>query len=175
MFTVTNNIEENVLTTKLNKDDSSWYIDCGATSHCCFNKSLFHIINNLSNASVSSGSGELTQISGVGDITIPVFSRGEIRKGLLKDDLYIPDFKKNLISVSRMGDIGVSISFENGLCLLKKNAEIVAEGIHEDNLYKLKTPSSELLIAIEARNKKFDLQRWHNLLLEELIILVYYD
>ena len=66
-----------------------------------------------------------------GDISI---SFGRDRILVLKDSLYVPSIRRNLISVSRLVDNGYSIYFSNSI-VIKLNKRFICSGTLVDGLY----------------------------------------
>jgi hypothetical protein len=55
----------------------------------------------------------------------------------LKNVLYTPGLKCNLISISKITDAGFDIHFKKGSCQIVQNGEIIMEGKRSGNLYRL--------------------------------------
>jgi len=88
------------------------------------------------------------EIKGYGDIPVKLPS-GDIKH--LKNVLYVPGIKKNLISVSMTIDQDMQVQlFKNG-CVIKDNQmETIATGVHVGNLYRLDAkcmPRQEMVAA----------------------------
>ena len=82
--------------------------------------------------------GDDTKVSvrAVGEVTLE-FSSGSL---VLKDCLYVPSFRKNLISVSKLADEGFKFIFTNKV-FIRKNRKIICSGILLNKLYVLKPNS----------------------------------
>ena len=93
----------------------------------------FHQTCQLSNKEIYINLGDGTRVStvAVGDISI---SLGRNKILLLKDSLYIPSIRRNLISVSRLVDNGYSIYFSNSV-VIKLNKYFIYSGTLVDGLY----------------------------------------
>ena len=70
-------------------------------------------------------------IVAVGDVSIS-FSRDRIL--ILEDSLYVPSFRRNLISVSRLVDNRYSVYFSNSV-VIKLNKRFICPGTLVDGLY----------------------------------------
>lgn len=85
----------NVLVFNQENNKNTWIVDSGASDHMCRNKSLFHDFRNLRKpVGVGLPDGSMKLVRNVGNVRIS-------DKLLLYDVLYIPDFKHNLLSVSK--------------------------------------------------------------------------
>ena len=69
----------------------------------------------------------------VGDVYLS-FDRN--RNLILRNCLYVPSFRKNLISVSKLFIDGYSVSFSNDV-VIKRNKVIICSGALVGNLYTL--------------------------------------
>ncbi|XP_074288054.1 uncharacterized protein LOC141613213 [Silene latifolia] len=75
-----------------------WIIDTGASDHMSFNIRLMHNVRNLSKPiPIGLPDGSVKHVFRVGDVCLTA-------KILLKNVLLIPDFKQNLLSVSKLID-----------------------------------------------------------------------
>ena len=78
-------------------------------------------------------------ITGVGHV--PILLDGSGKKQYIRDVWYVPDLKKNLISVSSIAhDQHMLVEFQGSQCRIKdpkKGYAIVATGTYEKGLYKL--------------------------------------
>ena len=75
-------------------------------------------------------------VKGTGIVTLHL-SQGQVL--CLQDALYIPDLKKNLVSISAMEDKGFKVAFIDGkVCIWKKNfKEALTIGFRVDTLYQV--------------------------------------
>src|SRR5215813_3509012 len=64
----------------------------------------------------------------------------------LNNVLYIPGFRRNLISVSKLLDDGYSISFNNNLVIISRNGLTICTGNSENNLYVLRPLTHSTLL-----------------------------
>lgn len=88
----------NALHAQAEFDDHDWVIDTGATYHMCFNHSLFHGFQQLLKPiMVGLPDGTIKKVTKVGDIVVT----DDI---VLHSVLYIPEFRHNLLSVSKLMD-----------------------------------------------------------------------
>ena len=73
--------------------------------------------------------------------------------GLLKIStiLYVPSFKNNLLSVCKMAKKKLKIVFDDQ-CVIKKNDDVIAEGVKENDLYKFSGTYEHGLITGNSSN-----------------------
>jgi len=118
----------------------SWVLDSGSTNHVCNSLQGFRRIRNLSEGEVMLSMGTNAQASAksVGDVLL-YFS--DNRCLVLNNVLYVPSFRRNLISVSCLVNNGMNVSFEKSVVIQKENA-IVCTGRLQSGLYII-TPSLE--------------------------------
>jgi hypothetical protein len=86
-------------------------------------------------------------IKGVGQASYRLDS---IKPMKMKDVLYVPGLKKNLLSISDLNEKGLRISFIDGKVLMwprgKSIDDVVVIGVQEGGLYKLKGHSNSALV-----------------------------
>lgn len=74
---------------------------------------------------------------GIGDINFIACVNGEIHTNVLKNVVYIPQFRRNLYSTSRGVQRGINTSHRHGGCNLIADGQMVLEGIEEHGIYRL--------------------------------------
>ena len=74
-------------------------------------------------------------IEGIGTVLIKIVDR-MVRE--LKDVRYVPQLKKNLISVGALKALGHEVSIRDGVLKMVKGSMVVLKGIRHNNLYYLK-------------------------------------
>jgi len=74
-------------------------------------------------------------MEGIGTIQIKMFDR-MIRE--LKKVRYIPQLKRNLISVGALKTLGLDVSIKDGVLKATKSSMVVLKGVRQNNLYYLK-------------------------------------
>jgi hypothetical protein len=92
----------------------AWHLDSGASDHFCNDKSAFLEIQRLPKPiQVRIGDNSTVPAVGIGTILLSV--TGKQRKIQLSKVLYIPAIGTNLLSVSKLTDIGCNVQFsKNG-------------------------------------------------------------
>ena len=111
----------------------TWYVDTGATNHVCNSLQGFQETRQLSDGEIYLHMGNATKVAvvAVGDYYL---NFGRDKYLLLKDCLYVPSIRRNLISVSSLVKDGYSILF-NDYVIIKLNKRFICFGTSMDNLY----------------------------------------
>jgi hypothetical protein len=156
--------------------EDTWIIDSGASKNMTGQKNILSCIsehmtgqrNILSCISekkfyqkVTLGDDYQYPIKGVGESNHKLNSRNSLK---MKDVLYVPGLKKNLLSISALEKKGFRVSFIDGEVLMWAKGETLNEAIvignEENGLYKLKSHSDASMIhAIEN-----SCELWHRTL-----------
>ena len=97
-----------------------WLIDSGASRHITrFKEALFDMVEKDVNLKIILGDNATYPLKGIGTVTLHL-SQGQVL--CLQDVLYVPNLKKNLVSISAMEDKGFNVEFINGkVHILKKS------------------------------------------------------
>ena len=109
---------------------TKWIIDSGCTDHICNDLFLFTNMNNISDANhkITTPNGTQHKVTKKGNIEIFVGI-------LLKDVLYVLDFKFNHLSVYKICfDMGVTISFSQQSCFLQD--PLMKTSLHLGNIHQ---------------------------------------
>ncbi|KAH6785263.1 hypothetical protein C2S51_037718 [Perilla frutescens var. frutescens] len=114
----------------------SWVVDTGATDHVCMSLQGFLVKRQLSEDEITVYMGNATRVAAVavGDVVLPFSSD---RTLVLKDCLYVPGFRRNLISVSKLIMDGYSVSFDNKVVIFS-GKHFICSGTLDGHLYFLK-------------------------------------
>ena len=80
------------------------------------------------------GNDATCPIIGIGTVKIKMFD-GVVR--VLSNVRYVPDFRKNLISLGVLGDLGYSYSSKGGITKITKGALMVIKGQKVSTHYRL--------------------------------------
>ncbi|KAJ7552382.1 hypothetical protein O6H91_06G053200 [Diphasiastrum complanatum] len=114
--------------TSKNSNDC-WYIDSGATQHMTPHRELFTQFDDTSvNVHVKLGDNSSYDIKGRGIVRVHLPSRN---RGKIKNVLYVPGLKKNLLSVSAITKQNMKVEFDDQKCLIKdknKGYKVVVKG-----------------------------------------------
>jgi hypothetical protein len=139
---------------------SIWYIDSGASRHMTGVREYFTDLTEIGDLEVVLGDDSVVKVVGSGTIS---FQRESLPPMLLRDVLYVPGLKKNLVSVSTIEDRGYEVLFRDGHVLLyPKGSSITSTkviGIRHEKLYKLMFHPARALMHSTNNNDLCDL--WH--------------
>ena len=139
----------------------SWIVDSGATDHMCSDFSLFTKCKAVTGSAnyITIPNGKQVLVTQMGDIHIC----GNL---ILRDVLYVPDFKFNLVSIPKLcQDMHCTVSFTDNQCFLQNNSmnqQLLGE--LKGGLYYLAEPehSADCMVAKsmteESQNK---IKLWH--------------
>ncbi|KAL2248343.1 UNVERIFIED_CONTAM: Retrovirus-related Pol polyprotein from transposon RE1 [Sesamum indicum] len=115
--------------------NENWIMDSGASAHMSMNADLFHNLRNLDIiSSVKLPDGHVYKVRQIGDIQIS-------NKLTLKNVLYTPDLKYNLLSINALCEAGnISVLFTDSQCFVQDlvTEKVIAIGYKRGRLYLLK-------------------------------------
>ena len=125
--------------------NDKWIIDSGATNHACYSLQWFKQSSPLGKGqrSLKLGNGEYVSVMAVGLVEL-CFNNKTL---CLSDCLFVPDFKRNLVSVSCLVEHGLTVQFNSSVSIKSNNAFICSR-LLINGLYFL-TPISYSINAIE--------------------------
>jgi hypothetical protein len=119
-------------------DSDAWFVDSGALVHMTCNKMWYTNFKEAQNgANIYLGDDLPHQIKGYGYILVTL-SNGTVCH--IRNVVYVPGIKKNLISVSTITDQDLKVEFFKNYCIVKDlldHFKIVAMGVRAGGLYKL--------------------------------------
>lgn len=138
--------------------DTNWYTDTGATDHMTSNLEQLSLKKKYHGGDqIHTASGTGMNISHIGRTTV----RTPTRNIQLNDVLYVPQAKKNLVSVHRLtADNSVFIEFHPDFFLIKdqETKNILLRGRCHRGLYPLPAPT----IKQAYNSNRLPLSRWHS-------------
>lgn len=146
-----------VLSPSLISDRQWWIADSGASRHICANRSMFLHLHAIMNSSIMLHDNSCVSVQSSGDVPL----RSTV---ILKDVLYVPSFKSNLLSISKLTrDSRLSISFFLDYFTLNDSSHttMIGKGRRLDDLYVLH-PKDMLDYVAPAYQNKVSLQIWRN-------------
>lgn len=115
---------------------SEWYLDYGASYHMIGSKEFFNNLEKDIQLHIELGDDGRYSTKGIGTITFKRESESHLH---VKDVIYVPGLKKNLVSVAILEDCGYDVLFSKRKAYLKHvaNGQIKQIGVQVKNLYKL--------------------------------------
>ena len=131
---------------------NSWWIDSGTTDHICNSLQGFRVTRSLNEGEMQLKIASSASISviAVGDVSISFFNNLVL---VLHDCLFVPDSRKNLISVSKLCNNSYSVSFNKTYVSIMKENEVVTCGTLMNNLYHIDC------VVIQVDNVEHSLKR----------------
>src|SRR6478735_1265596 len=134
---------------------NSWIFDSGASDHFCND---INLMKNLQTASawVNTANGDM-KVSKIGSVNLPGNSFS------LQNTLYCEDLKQNLISVSKLTDMGCTVTFNQNECFATKKEKILLSGKRKFNFWELDSNNCSFLVGNPTTevSSKSDLLTWH--------------
>jgi hypothetical protein len=122
---------------------SEWLIDSGATMHLCNTREWFTSFQPDSTKKVIVGDGRVIPVMGRGCIHMELSTLdGRTSVGKFDDVLFVPDIAVNLLSVSRLTNAGLQLSFRRDHCLIRSPQGVLLARAHKENsgqLYRILT------------------------------------
>jgi hypothetical protein len=122
--------------------EDTWLIDSGASKHMTGQRNILSCISkNKFSQKVTLGDDYQYPIKGVRESNHKLNSGNSLK---MKDVLYVPGLKKNLLSISTLEKKGFRVAFIDGVLMWAKGEtlnEAIIIGSEENGLYKLKDHS----------------------------------
>ncbi|KAG8367168.1 hypothetical protein BUALT_Bualt16G0044500 [Buddleja alternifolia] len=123
-----------VLTVSNNNSENEWILNLGCTFHMTPNRGWFDEFTKLEGGSVLLGNNKSCKVQGIGSVRIKMFNGIE---KVLKQVRYIPELKRNLISLGMLDDLGYSMKLESGTLKVVKGSMVIMKGIRRNGIYSL--------------------------------------
>ncbi|KAH9648425.1 retrovirus-related pol polyprotein from transposon TNT 1-94-like protein [Citrus sinensis] len=133
-----------------------WILDSGCSFHMCPNKEFFKTFESIDGGKVLLGNNLACKVTRMGTINIQMFDE-ETRE--LKQVRYVPELKRNLISLGMMDEMGCSIKAENGKIEVLNKGEVIMKGVRRNGLYVLVGSVPQLGVNANISSDKTKL--WH--------------
>jgi hypothetical protein len=126
-------------TIRRNLSRKTWILDSGATSHMCSEGDKFHSLTKSKFKSTRTAGREVLKTKGLGKVEIKVKRNLTSQRTIvLKEVLYIPDIRENLISISKLAEDGLKVEMDRKKVLIReRSGAIVAKGRLLKGLYML--------------------------------------
>lgn len=118
-----------------------WCMDSGCTAHMCGNDEVFVNFNESTSGKVNLANKVSTDIKGKGSVSLITNLDGKTKNVDIKDTLYVPELRTNLLSVGKICDKGFSVIFKSdSATVMDKNRKTVLKADRTDGgLYYLRT------------------------------------
>ena len=140
-------------------EHQDFIIDSGATNYMIKDRSNFANLDENFSGIIHNANKTHSAILGKGDVEFfAKNSNEELKKIVLKDALFVPDNSKNKISVSKLREAGVDVSFGEKLELVFNKVSFPFEV--ENGLFMWKIFLVLMKIALTLTVYKCGMQRW---------------
>ncbi|KAJ0169236.1 hypothetical protein K1T71_015266 [Dendrolimus kikuchii] len=141
-------------------NDSSWYIDSGASMHMTMNKDWIYDEKMPPIDNIKVANNKVLKVASCGKVNLNIIQPKGITSTIqVNDVLYIPELSTNLLSVSQMIKNQCKVEFDNKGCnIYNKNSEKVATAKLINNMYRLNLCTGQAYI---SEHKNSDFYLWH--------------
>lgn len=101
---------------------TQWCLDSGATSHMCHDEKKFEKVDTNDKCDVYTAAEHSVESRGAGEVKIKIkLGENKINDIKLKDAMLVPQFRSNLLSVSRMTDSGYTVTFKRKCAFVNRS------------------------------------------------------
>lgn len=129
-------------------DLGDWYLDSGATSHMTADLNFFEKLDPcFEKIEMADGRKMLVKGRGFGNV-----SSGSTTVRM-KNVLYTPGLKCNLMSVSKITDAGLGVNFQKDRCEILEDGQTIMSGVRDGNLYRMNIESQSMKPRYEFKKK----------------------
>ncbi|CAK9832682.1 Retrovirus-related Pol polyprotein from transposon TNT 1-94 [Anthophora retusa] len=105
----------------------TWCLDSGATTHICNDRKKFISLDNRQQNKVYTATNNSVNALGRGNVKIATkSSNGNTNTINLRDVLWVPDFRNNLLSVSSITENGYKVFFNEHSAVVKHKDDTIA-------------------------------------------------
>ncbi|KAL8497416.1 hypothetical protein ACS0TY_020925 [Phlomoides rotata] len=132
-----------------------WILDTGCSFHMCPNRSWFSNFKQEELGSVLLGNDQVCPVKGIRNIRIKTHN-GSCK--VLADVRFIPNLKRNLISLGMLELRGIHFKSNGGILLVRKGSDVVMRGIRKPTLYYL---DGSTVLGEASVSKQEDPDLWH--------------
>ena len=146
-----------VLSTFSSPQDDDWFFDSGASMHMTRNQNLLENMKHFSGTVVAANGGSMKVLATGSAVLEP---RRQEAIPVEKVQL-LPELSVNLLSVSQIVKKGHTVIFtDRGCKVVDKDIDVIATGIHENNLFKLDQDRQDTKSALACLSA-VSLEVWH--------------
>ncbi|KAH9680700.1 hypothetical protein KPL71_026653 [Citrus sinensis] len=116
------------------KFSGEWILDSGCSFHMCPQKDFFVTFEKVDGGRVLLGNNLACKVAGIGSVSIKMHDDRVIS---LEQVRYVPELKRNLISLGMIDQLGCSIKAENGELQIIRKGTVIMKGCRRNELYIL--------------------------------------
>lgn len=141
------------------RSKTEWILDTGCTFHMCPYKDLFTTFEPVDCGVVLMGNDAQCKVAGIGTVQIKT-NDGVVRT--LTNVRYIPDLKRNLISLGTLESLGCKYSAEGGVLKVSKGSLVLLKANRIGSLYILQGTVVTGSAAVSSSMPENDVTKlWH--------------
>ncbi|KAL8120252.1 hypothetical protein AgCh_017415 [Apium graveolens] len=129
---------------------STWCVDTGATDHVCNSMQGFRLSRMLRDGEIYVFMGDATKVAVVA-VGVIHLSFSSDRILVLNNCLYVPSFRRNLISVSKLALDGYNVCLDRNVSIMM-NKRIICSGTLQENLYIINPSQPALQLQFRELN-----------------------
>lgn len=139
----------------------AWYVDSGASSHMVKDKSLLQNETTSVIKNIRVADNKVLSVQCSGQVSLNTYNeKGQEKKVLFTNVLYVPDLATNLLSVSQIIRSGGQVRFDKTGCVIMNNGnQIVATASIINNMYRLNMPGGGYACMSDVEEN--DIFLWH--------------
>lgn len=123
-----------ILTVSSLSMENEWVMDSDCSFHMCPNREWFQNFNKKETGTVYMRNNQSCSVQGIGNIPLKLHNN-KVR--ILTDVRYVPDLKRNLISLNTLDELGFLYKAENGFMHILKGDNLIMSGSKKYGLYIL--------------------------------------
>ncbi|CAK9803102.1 Retrovirus-related Pol polyprotein from transposon TNT 1-94 [Anthophora quadrimaculata] len=151
--------------------ENSWLLDSGCTHHVCKRREWFANFRHINSEVVNTAADPVKQkgitlkAQGIGNIRLNMIVGNRKKTVVLHDVYYVPNIRRNLMSVSQIEQKGKELLIKNGKVKIRNviTKNIVGEAYRKNDLYIVKTEvCTNTSFPVESHNASMEMnQLWH--------------
>lgn len=112
-------------------------------------------------STVYMGTDAKATITGIGSVILTITIHNNVTKVKLNDVLHISSFRFQILSVTKITTLGVSVSFDTNCCTIKKSNRIIGTSTRNGQLYYLDTQTTGQIPQLPRQSAHIEsLQTW---------------
>jgi hypothetical protein len=153
-------MEETALGCGDSSHPEAWCLDSGATSHMTAHREKIQDLQEISQV-LSLASKEKTRIEGQGAAEVVLDDGSTGLRATMNNTLFVPDLRTNLMSVSKLTDNGLTVTFKKDAAyVMSSNDDVLAIAKRKGNLYIVREIEEQSNRA-SVETKKSQTMLWH--------------
>jgi hypothetical protein len=154
-------MEETALGCGDSSHPEAWCLDSGATSHMTAHREKIQDLQERSQV-LSLASKEKTRIEGQGAAEVVLDDGSTGLRATMNNTLFVPDLRTNLMSVSKLTDHGLTVTFKKDAAyVMSSNDDVLAIAKRKNNLYIVREIGEQSKRASVETKTKSQTTLWH--------------